>query len=569
MIDRATDYARKVTEGAIVAGPHVRAVCWRHLEDMRRTNHGCEWQPELAARAISWFEDCVRLGDKPFTLFDWQAFNVGAIGGWRRADGTRRFRRWYMETGKGSGKTPLGAGEALGLTVAEQEHRAEGYVCARTMEQALVTYRDIASMVLDTPELRARCRIMGGENPYNITYGRTRSFLRRLAAQDKGEGRSGYRPHVVIVDEYHEHATAAMLDMMAAGFKSRRQPLMIITTNAGVSLTSPCGIEHEYAVKVAHGEIDDPTYFPFVCALDPDDDIEDERVWIKTNPSLPALPGYEYIRNMLAQAKGMPSKRAVAERLLFCIWTEAETPWLDPDIFDAALVDDLKREGEPVAALDLSARTDLTAGVLTWSYPEYLECETVIWSPRDTLQQRAIDDQAPYVEWTEAGYMRAYDGTVMDFEAVARWLVECKREYGLRRIAYDAWGFPELIRELKRHGVTVAEEGDNPFADFQLEPHPQGFAQRSKGGLAMPSSINAAERLFHTRRLRVLRNPALRSAILGAVAVQDESRNRRFVKLKSKTRIDPAVALVMSIGAALVDRPDMASLMQEAQGEML
>ena len=111
-------------------------------------------------------------------------------------------------------------------------------------------------------------------------------------------------------------------------------------------MTSPCGVEHTYACKIALGELQDDTYFPYVCALDEDDDPDDEECWIKTNPSLPVLPGNEYIRDMIATAKGMPSKRAVVDRLIFCKWTDAESPWIDADAYDAVVVDDLEREGE-------------------------------------------------------------------------------------------------------------------------------------------------------------------------------------------------------------------------------
>jgi len=39
-----------------------------------------------------------------------QAFVIGSIMGWVDANGVRGFREAYIETGKGSGKTPLAAG---------------------------------------------------------------------------------------------------------------------------------------------------------------------------------------------------------------------------------------------------------------------------------------------------------------------------------------------------------------------------------------------------------------------------------------------------------------------------
>ena len=211
---RPIEYAAGVVAGTVIAGPYVRAFCRRFLEEVHSPPPGFYYSEAAAGRAIDWFEQVLRLGTDPFVLYDWQAFCVGGAMGWMRTDGTRRYRRLYWETGKGSGKTPLAAGLILYLDIGEQEYRAEGYVCARTMDQALVTFRDIAALVEDSPALSKRCRVLGGEAPYNIVYKETNSFVKRLAAQDRGEGRSGYRPHAVIVDEYHEHANSAMLDMM-------------------------------------------------------------------------------------------------------------------------------------------------------------------------------------------------------------------------------------------------------------------------------------------------------------------------------------------------------------------
>ena len=46
------------------------------------------------------------------TLYGWSVFvaPLEAQFGWKRADGTRRFRRFYDEEGKGNGKSPMLAG---------------------------------------------------------------------------------------------------------------------------------------------------------------------------------------------------------------------------------------------------------------------------------------------------------------------------------------------------------------------------------------------------------------------------------------------------------------------------
>ena len=68
--------------------------------------------------------------------------------------GFRRFREAYIETAKGSGKTPLGAGIMLYLLVADGERGAQVFLAAVTREQAGIAWRDCRAMVNASPELR-------------------------------------------------------------------------------------------------------------------------------------------------------------------------------------------------------------------------------------------------------------------------------------------------------------------------------------------------------------------------------------------------------------------------------
>src|SRR3546814_1961343 len=90
--DRATTYARAVVEGEIVAGPHVRAACKRHLQDLvDGPGRGLVWTLEAAQRAIGYFEDVLclnggRFEGKPFEVLPWQAFVLGSLFGWLTSD---------------------------------------------------------------------------------------------------------------------------------------------------------------------------------------------------------------------------------------------------------------------------------------------------------------------------------------------------------------------------------------------------------------------------------------------------------------------------------------------------
>lgn len=569
-----TQFAKDVVGGYITAGKLQVLACERHLNDLERgAERGLSFDEVKAQKALDFFPKILRLAagkyeGKPFNLLPWQQFIIGSIYGWQR-NGKRRYSKAYVENAKGSGKTPLAAGMAIKSICADGEARAECYIMARTAEQALVTFRTATAMVELSPFLRERLDVMGGANPYNIAHPDSRSFMRRMSSDKLGRGKSGPIPHFLLVDEYHEHDSSAMLEFFDAGTKNRDEPLTLIITNSGSGMDSPCGQEHSYGVRILDGVTDDDDYFVFITALDDGDDpFEDETCWIKANPSLPDIPGYEYLRKQMAKGRGFPSKRALVERLNLCKWSEAISPWLDRDIWMQCEVKKLsgldRRDCKCYIAIDLSLKTDLTAAALLFDDGERLYAEVKVWTPADTLEERSANDNTPYDLWAADGYIDAVDGKVLDYGHIAGWLSQMSAEYDVQGVAYDPWNMDLLELAMDRVGVRTTRERGDSGALF-LIAHPQGFVAGSKAvsegrGLFMPRSINDTEDVILNGKLSVVENPVVRAAALGTIVVMDASQNRRFNKQKATSKIDPMVALTMAIGFAIAWRDDAGAM---------
>jgi phage terminase large subunit-like protein len=80
------------------------------------------WFDESAAeRACEFFERFLRhakgeWAGRPFALSEWQRRDIiRPIFGWKRPDGTRKYRKVYVEVPRKNGKSTLGAGIALYL----------------------------------------------------------------------------------------------------------------------------------------------------------------------------------------------------------------------------------------------------------------------------------------------------------------------------------------------------------------------------------------------------------------------------------------------------------------------
>lgn len=587
--------------GRVTAGPHVRAACRRHIDDMEHAGErGWRFDLQLVDRAIGFFRDVLRLNGGefeavPFLLEPWQAFIIGSLFGWVDEAGHRRFRTAFVEIGKGNGKSPLAAGVGLYCLMSDKEARAEVYAAASKKDQAMILFRDAVAMVKQSPDLLQRLNLSGGfEDPDHISYPKTSSWFCTISSDATSQ--SGPRPHCALVDEVHEHQNAAVINMLSAGFKGRRQPLQFEITNSGFDRQSICYQHHDYSVHVVAAkpgdQYFDDQWFAYVCALDEGDDpFEDESCWIKANPNLGTSIQPSYLRKEVREAQGMPAKASTVKRLNFCMWVDAENPWVsgnawlpcEQDLTEDELFEDLDSCDEVVGALDLSGTTDLTALALvgirdaarTRPAGDGQPLEELIrevcagvefWTPKDTLRERAKRDKVHYDIWEREGYVVATPGRSVDYRWVAQRLAEIQvRLPQFRRLAFDPYRIKYLERELAEANV-----------ELKLIPHPQGyFKPREKPEpdpsmpvkpndpdkvpvLWMPHSLELSEEAITEGRLRVRKNPCLRWNVASVVAVADKQNNRIFDKRKSRGRIDGVVALAMAVGLAFDGAPSKA-----------
>lgn len=549
---------------------------------------GLEWDTAAAKRFINFCPDVCRLNGgqwegKPFHLNGWQMFCGGSLFGWkRRGDGdegkparelARRFTTAYIETGKGSGKSPLAAAIGLYGLTSDDEPGAEIYAAATKKDQAMVLFRDAVAMVDLSPDLTHEISKSGvGERVWNLAYRRARSFFRPISSDD---GQSGPRPHISLLDEIHEHKTNLVVEMLKLGQKSRRQPLMVMITNSGVDKTSVCFEYHQHAVKVCSGAIVDDAFFGYVCALDKNEDpLKSEACWPKANPSLEEsdLPGMKYLRDQVTGARGMASKASLVRRLNFCQWVEASNPAIPREVWEACQAEgydvELLRGRRCYGALDLSSTTDLTAAGWLFEPVPADDCWRLFvrfWIPGDELSEKEERDKVPYIAWRDAGHIIALPGRAIDKRAVAIQCAKDAAEFELLKMGFDRWRIEDFQRVLEEEGI-----------DLPLEPHGQGMQSMTPAIEAFETMLMAgapaakvaveqsqeqqgdtledaekAERLARMNKpLRVVPNPCLTWCMANLSYTSDAAGNRKPDKKKATGRIDGSVVTIMAAGLA-------------------
>lgn len=538
MIDfTAERYVEDVLAGRVVACQAVRHACERHRRDLADgAARGLYFDEASAQIAIAFFEllkhSKGEWAGQTIELEPWQQFVVWSLFGWKRADGTRRFRTCYLEVARKNGKSTLAAGLGLFLMTADGEPGAEVYSAATKRDQARITHAEATRMVKASPHLRRRLTVYRD----NIHIKDTASKFEPLGRDT--DSTDGLNVHAAIVDEVHAHKTRDLWDLIETATGARRQPLLIAITTAGYNRQSLCWQQHEYTNKVLDGVIEDDSWFGIVFGIDEGDDWQDEAVWGKANPNLGVSKKLDDMRRLAKRAKDMPSALNSFLRLHLDVWTQSETKWIPREHWDACgmAVDAAGLRGRSTyGGLDLSSTTDITA--LLWVFPPQSEDDLYkvlcrFWIPQEAMIERSRRDRVPYDAWVRAGYITVTPGNVIDYDYILNQIEEDMAVYDIPELAFDRWGASRIQTQL-------AELGDEDF----LVQFGQGFA-------SMSGPMKELEKLIRSHKLAHGNNPVLNWMADNLVVRTDPAGNIKPDKARSLEKIDGMVALVMALDRA-------------------
>ena len=503
----------------------------------------CKFNENAGQKVIDFFHECLthiegKLAGKPFWLEPWQQAIVANLFGWKRPDGSRRYRECSIYVPRKNGKTPLGAGIANYVLFCDNEIGQQNICAAADREQAALLYRYAKGMVENDAELSKRCKIYGGFGQRSIVIESENSSLRVISAD--AQTKHGGTLHLAIIDELHAQPNRDLVDVIQTSMasKNRRQPLLIEITTADFDRESICNEKYDYACKVRDGVIDDPAFLPVIYEAPKDADWTSPEVWKAANPNYGISVSEEYLARECKHAQESPAYENTFKRLHLNIKTQNDVQWLTLDRWDKCGEEydiELLNGRECFMGIDLSTKIDLTAAVMVFPPIETDDRWHVLprfWIPSINAEVRERRDRVPYVSWAQRGFIKMTDGNVVDYEVVKADILADAKRYVIRDIAYDTWNATQIALQLQAEGASVIEFG-------------QGFR-------SMSEPTKELEKLILAGKLAHGGNPVLRWMANNVSVEQDAAGNLKPSKKKSTERIDGIVAMIMALGRAMV-----------------
>lgn len=561
----AMGYAQRVVGGDIPACKWVKAACQRQLDDLARWSsdplYPYDWQPERADRVVRFIELLHhvkgRWGGQRIVLEAWQKFGLACVFGWvRKAGGGRRFRTVYEEVPRKNAKTTKLSGVGLYMLAADDEWGAEVYSAATTRDQAKIVFEISQLMARVDGPFRSRFGVEA--LTHSLLVKETASKFLPLSAE--GTTLDGLNVSCALIDELHAHKTRAVHDVLDSAMGSRLQPLVWKITTAGSNRAGVCYDQRSYLVKILNAVLkrhdgmgyevtgntaDDDAFWGIIYTVDEGDEEFAESTWRKANPNYGVSVDPLDMQRMATVARAQAAALSEFKTKRLNVWVNADSAWMNMLQWDSCANPMLREDefvGAPcVIALDAAFKKDLFAKVKVFRRGRKYVVFGRYYVPAAMVERPGMEQLKG---WIQEGWIRTTPGEVLEIDSVREELIGAAdgsvtgdlQRFEVVECGYDPAQLTQFAGELLNQGVPMVE----------IRPLVLQFSPAMKD----------LEELVAGRNLEHNGDPVLAWMIANVVCHRDHKDNIYPRKQRPDDKIDGAVALIMALSRAVVERDD-------------
>ena len=415
------------------------------------------------------------------------------------------------EEGRKNGKTTEMAGVSIDLLVNDREGAPEIYFIATARDQAKKGFDEAVRMVRQSSDLNDNIL----KRQTDLYFSANEGIIKPLASNTNS------------LDGY---------DLMKQSMSSRRNPLLFCITTNGFVRHGIYDAQHDYAVRVLDGMIEDEHFLPFLYGLDDRDEWADESAWIKANPGYGTIKQKSFLMSMVEKARVDETFRPTVLVKDFNVTENSSSAWLTWDEVDNDATTDLKFR-YCVGGFDAADSVDLNAAkaLMIRKDDPNIYVKSMYWLPESVLEQtgktgsRHERDSVPYELWVKQGLLRTCPGNKCEKSIFLDWFCEL-REQGLYTlyIGYDPWHIDD----------TLLSKFKGEFGKRSMVPIRQGAATLSEPMKSLKADLGAHKIIYDN-------NPIDKWCLMNTELRADINGNIQPVKaMDKKKRIDGTIALL-------------------------
>ncbi|MBP1917194.1 phage terminase large subunit-like protein [Lederbergia galactosidilyticus] len=543
-VNYADVYARKVRRSPKKYPDTIKLAVDRYYRWKKRKD--IWFDVDRANEMMDWVQTFIRhvkgdLAGQPLILEDWQKFIFSNIYGWvhenEKGDIVRVIREAYIQVPKKNGKTLLAVGGLGYAMYGEGVLGADCYACASDFTQAQYAAKPFASTILNHEALMEDSTIYKGPKGTvsSVTYDYIHddlAYQNTFMAVTKNIGFiEGSNPHFVLNDELHAQEKMEQYDNFKSAQINRPEPLMFNISTAGKGSSSVGMRVYREAKEVLKNDDNDSS---FVMIYEPNKgyDWTDRKVWAMVNPNIGISVTMSALETEFITAARSAHKKAEFLSKHLNVFVNAAENYFEQDQVEHILVDDLgDLEGLTCyIGLDLSKTTDLTC--VSLNFPTHdeegrsiLKVKQMYFIPTENIDTREKEDNVPYTDLAEKGFVQFCDGKMIDQDQVYEYIVECIELYDVQQINYDPAMSEKLIEKIENIGLECVAVNQYPNV--------------------MNAMVDDSELLIYEGRL-FTDNPLFIYCTLNVVVVKNINGMKAPSKRQSKKKIDGYVAFLVA-----------------------
>ena len=533
------EYYNKIMSGEIIACKRIKQVYTMLVDKIKNPEKYDPWifDEELANDPIIFIEEFCKQAQgelgAPLELLLFQKAKHQAVYGFvHKETGLRQYQEVLDIRGRKNGKTTELAADELYMLVGDGEGSPEVYNIATKLDQAKKGFNECYKMIQQSPELNKTLKKRKSDIYCPFNYG----SLQALASNSNGL--DGLNSHMVTIDELAAIKNRDIYDLMKQSMSSRRQPLLNCITTNGFVRNSIFDAQYEYACKVLDGKVKDDRFLAFIYELDDRDEWDKEEMWIKANPGLGVIKGYDFLRGFVNKAKEDQSFKPTVMVKDFNLIENSIVRWLKWEEVNNEKTFNIKEMGFKygIGGFDLAETTDLAAAKVLCMRPDDPNIYVIqmYFIPEEKLNQEEDNkegDNVPYRLWEKQGLLKVCSGNKVNKYDMFEWFKEVRDELDIYIpwIGYDDWHVDDSLLE-----AYINEFGKDAMIKVR-----QGVYTLSSPMKELKADLGAGKIIYNN-------NPIDKWCLSNLQVKTDINGNIQPVKgVDNRQRIDGAVALII------------------------
>lgn len=449
------EYRDEIRKGNIIAGQELITALdlfCNQLNDARFI-----YDTTDAYKRIAFMERFCKLTKSPYygqpmKLMLWQKAFIETLYSFKwKETGNDRFKRAILLVARKNTKSETCNG--LGFTELMMGQKGSDIVCSSNDDtQANILYDGINTM-------REQFDPKNKRTSKNVSFIRNKlTNTRVFKLSQSTRNKEGRNIDWAVIDEVHEMQDSTIINSIDQSMSIKINPKRIIITTEGFVAEGALDNELLYARKVLSGEYEDYTLMPWLYTQDSEAEIwQDERSWMKSNPTIGQIKTYDYLRERLNIAKISKSERVFTLCKDFNIKQATNEAWLLPDDYDydtEPISLEQFKDCIALASVDLSETTDLTCLHLLIMLPNSQEkyIFSHYWIPENKL---ANSTEANYKEWAKKGFLSVCEGNDNDLTLVADYIMMLKKTFNIKiyKCGYDQRFAKDFLNRMEEYGI--------------------------------------------------------------------------------------------------------------------